>query len=138
MYLLIIWIGICIVGWFITLMSVLNNKLKNDEGLILAFTILCACGMMWAFGCGTIKEEMYYYYYVKGDYGYMIEKIKAKNVEIVEREDEEQKANIITYKKMLVKENNWFAFGKEIFEQTYKIAMYAPKGSVKITYNVSL
>ena len=92
----------------------------------------------FVFGSGTISEEMYYYYYVKGDYGYKIEKLEAKNVEIIEREDEELIANIITYKKMLIKENNWVAFGKEIFEQTYKIVMYVPKGSVKITYNVSL
>lgn len=103
-------------------------SLNNDTEIYGHFT----------FGSGTIKEEMYYYYYVKGDYGYMIEKIKAKGVEIVEREDEEQIANIITYKKKLVKENNWVAFGKDIFEQTYKVIMYVPKGSVKITYNVSL
>ena len=50
----------------------------------------------FAFGSGMIQEEMYYYYYVKGDYGYKIEKLKAKDVEIVEREDEELIANIIT------------------------------------------
>lgn len=92
----------------------------------------------FAFGSGMIQEEMYYYYYVKGDYGYKIKKLKAKDVEIVEREDEELIANIITYKKKLVKENNWVALGRDLFEQTHRVIMYVPKGSIKIIYNVSL
>ena len=89
-------------------------------------------------GGGYVESEMYYFYYDKGDYGYKINKLKAKDVEIVERDDEEFVGNIIIYEELLVKDNWWFAFGNKTFNNNSKVIIEVPKGTIQISYNIGL
>lgn len=90
------------------------------------------------FGSGHIDSEMYYFYYEKGDYGYIIKKIKSQDVEIVERDDEEPIGYIVTYDNV-PKQENWFiAFGKKVFSNLSKTVIYLPKNSITISYSISV
>lgn len=103
-------------------------SIKNEIGITGHFVL----------GTGSVNSEMYYFYYTKGDYGYKIDKIKANDIEIVEREDSEQIGYIVKYKEVLKNDNYWVSFGKEVFFGKTKMVIYVPKGTIKIDYNVSV
>ncbi len=90
------------------------------------------------FGAGHIETEMYYFYYTKGEYGYKIDKTKAKDVEIVERDDAEPIGYIVKYKEKFTQPNIWFSLNGEVLFAKEKTVIYVPKNTVKITYNVSV
>lgn len=91
------------------------------------------------FGSGRIEEKMYYIYYVKGSNGgYVINKIKADNVEVIEREDTNLVGNIkiFDYK---FKQSHWFlGIGKESLLSEEKVLIYVPKGTITIDFDIGL
>jgi hypothetical protein len=92
----------------------------------------------FVFGTGHIETEMYYFYYTKGEYGYKIDKTKAKDIEIVERDDVEPIGYIVKYKEKFTHPNVWFSITGEVLFAKEKTVIYVPKNTVKITYNVSV
>ena len=92
----------------------------------------------FVFGTGHIETEMYYFYYTKGEYGYKIDKTKAKDIEIVERDDSEPIGYIVKYEEVFVSPNIWFSLSGKVLFPKQKTVIYVPKYTVKIVYNVSV
>lgn len=133
-------LGIC-VGF--TICSIVQNHLETtikEENRIEIYSINNEVGISgsWVLGSGHINSEMYYFYYIKGEYGYKIEKIKAQNVEVVEREDDEQVGYIVEKRKALKEDNFWFSIGDGLLEENRTTIIVVPKGTIQVLYNVSL
>jgi len=130
----IIWVSVCAF-----IQSTLPNSLQKTEQIEI-YSLKDNLGVQGHFtmGCGYIESELYYFYYVDGELGYKLEKVKAKDVEIIELENENDVPSIITYQKLLDKPNNWFAFGKYMFDTTKTIVIEVPKGTIKVSYSIDL
>ena len=92
----------------------------------------------FALGCGSIKSEMYFYYYISNDYGYSIEKIRSDGVLFVEDENCSDFGYISFVEKQLINEDNFFGFGKWVPRPEPLTIIHLPLNSVKIDFNVSL
>lgn len=92
----------------------------------------------FVFGTGHIETEMYYFYYTKGEFGYKIDKTKAKDIEIVERDDVEPIGYIVKYEEKFVNPNIWFSLSGKVLFPKQKTVIYVPKYTVKIVYNVNV
>lgn len=92
----------------------------------------------FALGCGYLNSDLYYFYYVYGEFGYKIEKINSKDVEIVEFENEFDKPCIVYYQKKLDVPNYWFSFGDCMFDTIKTCVIYVPKGTLTFIYDVDL
>lgn len=133
-------LGIC-VG--LTICGMVQSHLETtikEENKVEIYSINNEVGISgsWVLGNGHINSEMYYFYYIKGEYGYKIEKIKAQNVEVVEREDDEQVGYIVEKRKALKKDNFWFSVGDGLLEENRTTIIVVPKGTIQVQYNVSL
>lgn len=73
-----------------------------------------------------------------GIFGYKIDKTKAKDIEIVEREDTEPVGHIVKYEEKFVSPNIWFSLSGKVLFPKRKTVIYVPKYTVKIVYNVSV
>lgn len=111
-----------------------------EQERIAIYSIKTETGMYGSFylGCGQIQTEMYYFYYTQGDFGYKIEKTKANDIEIVEREDTNKIGYIVKYEEEFVKPNKWFSLSGKVLFSKKKTVIYVPKGTIQIEYNISV
>jgi len=90
-------------------------------------------------GSGTIESKNYYYFVVKSDFGYQIDKIEITN-EVYLREDGDNKP-FIEYTKYNCTYQNWFSrifFKKKMFNEDREIIIHVPKNTVIKNYNVDI
>jgi len=90
-------------------------------------------------GSGTVENKNYYYYIVKTDKGYQIDKMEITNKVYIREGCNDNP--FIEYTKYNATHINWFSklfFKKEFFKKCGEIIFHVPTGTIVGNYNIDV